>query len=309
MNIHSRFRSSLMSWTIIFCTFVFMSRVTIDLSAAEGGTLYGIESGNLVRIDLVNHEITELGSTGFFAVGAMTYNSSLQSLFAIGIDDQLDRKLIRIDKRTGVGTEVGSIGFEFESQLAYDAVTNRFYSTSRSRSGGPTSLITIDTVTGAGTVVGQTGYGGITGLAIDSSTNELLGIGTPVNTFDSELIEFDSTTGVATPRGAFEFATRGFSQALTYDSVSDDLLVSLPGFVDPFLGDFSQVVLRVNKQTGSQVSFNSFSPNVSIGALAFVPNTIPEPNSTCVLTIGLAFTVLKRRRQPVFDRLLPCHSG
>lgn len=267
------------------------------LNAREGGTLYGVESGrNLVAIDLENVQITEVGDIGF-GVDGLAFHPPTGELFGIGLVDS-DRQLVRIDRSTGLGEVVGPIGFRNAGEIAYNPSNGGFYSTAADSIGGPTSLIQIDAGTGAGDLIGETDFLGFSGLAYDDRDNSLFGVAALVSDPSStELVFVDSTTGTGVGGGRIDFTPEGFPTGLTYDPFSDQLLLSLQGFSDPF-GFFSvpQTIYGINKQTSEIESFTFFTPNYSIGSLAFVPNAIPEPGAGCVLMFGLTGSLLRRRR-------------
>ena len=218
-------------------------------------------------------------------------------LFGIGLVDS-DRQLVRIDRSTGLGEVVGPIGFRNAGEIAYNPSNGGFYSTAADSIGGPTSLIQIDAGTGAGDLIGETDFLGFSGLAYDDRDNSLFGVAALVSDPSStELVFVDSTTGTGVGGGRIDFTPEGFPTGLTYDPFSDQLLLSLQGFSDPF-GFFSvpQTIYGINKQTSEIESFTFFTPNYSIGSLAFVPNAIPEPGAGCVLMFGLTGSLLRRRR-------------
>lgn len=275
----------------------------IRVDAAEGGTLYGIDRfRTLVEIDLENREIIEIGEIEF-PVNSLTYHPPTGELFGIGTVDE-DRKLVSINRNTGLGSVVGSIGVNLPFKLAYNPTTGGFHSIVRENTiGAQSSLIEIDATTGAAATVGETGYLGFGGLAYDSQDNLLFGTATPTDGAPpTELVVVDPVTGIATALGPIDFSPDGSPRGLTYEPFSDQLLVSLPGFADPMgLFNVNQAIFGIDKQTGEVVSSTFFTRNDRIGSLAFVPNTIPEPASTCVLTIGSAAAFLRRRRQSISD--------
>lgn len=284
---------------MFFCmTWSFASANAAVLYAQEGGRLYGLNNfSNLVEIDLDNQQITEIGDIGF-GLNGLTFHPPTGELFGISPTGG-GRRLVRVDPTTGQGTAVGSTGFDNGGEIAYNPSTGGFYSTISDGIGGPTSLIQIDAETGAGEIIGETGFLGFLGLAYDQQDNLLFGTASPMeNPADDILVSLDPLTGTATAIGPVDLGAGLTPFGLTHDPFSDQLVVSLPGFLSPTLFFTSnQFIYGIDKQTGEISSFTRFTPNESINALAFVPNAIPEPGSGCVLMLGLTAAFLSRRRR------------
>jgi hypothetical protein len=218
-------------------------------------------------------------------------------LFGIGTVDA-DRKLVRINEKTGLGTVVGSIGLDNAGDIAYAPSIDGFYATARGASGGPSSLIQIDAESGAGEIIGETGFLGFLGLAYDNQDNLLFGTAAPVGApSDTELVVVDPATGIARARGAVDTLTVGAPRGLTYHPFSNQLLVNVPGFADPLgFSNENQEIYGIDKLSGELASFTRFTINDRIVALAFVPNAIPEPASSSFLMLGFVGTLLRRNR-------------
>ncbi|MDP8289090.1 MAG: carboxypeptidase regulatory-like domain-containing protein, partial [Candidatus Electryonea clarkiae] len=123
------------------------------------GTLYGIQTHGyesyLFVIDPVNVTATLVGPIGFEIMISLAIDGD-GNMWGVDIDDDV---LVSIDKRTGVGTEVGPVGFtaNYAQSATWDPVSGNVLLAAYSTIG---ELRVVDTSTGNTAVVGQLGpYG------------------------------------------------------------------------------------------------------------------------------------------------------
>lgn len=154
-----------------------MGHTMEDLAFAPDGTLYGLTSDALYRINTDTAETTLVGETGIFA-SSLVFNT-VGDLFAAS------RTLYNIDSNTGAATEVGAGGYAYSSSgdLAY--ANNELYLTST----GGDNLVIVDQKTGYGSLITNLRVSGLFGLAsIDAGDDMLYGVsGTDVYTINTML--------------------------------------------------------------------------------------------------------------------------
>lgn len=190
-----------------------------------------------------------------------TMHSVDQILFGI----EGGNKLVTINSSSGVITDIGSIGFNPVSGLAFLSSGSLFSTHSDPRQPGP-QLITINPLTGMGTAVGDVNFdlGSISGLAFDSS-NTLFGV-----TFFGDLVTIDPSTGAITLVGPTGFATTGHIQDIAFDVSGTLFGVTFdPG--DPTRGipDEPFQLITIDPLTGLGTSVGALDPQVVVSGIAF----------------------------------------
>jgi len=126
------------------------------LAAAPDGTLYASSYGTVNKLYTLNP------ATGAYTLVGQITNAGLIIGIAInaagemyGLD--LSDVLVRIDKATGAGTVLGSIGFDanYAQDLAFDKENNVLYLAAYNNASSRAELRVADTTTGNTTLVGQ----------------------------------------------------------------------------------------------------------------------------------------------------------
>jgi hypothetical protein len=86
----------------------------------------------------------------------------------LALDSGPADRLFQVNKATGVGTLVGTLGHDFGTAagLAFDADLNTLFAVESTLFNGPSTLYRVDRFSGAATVVGPTGFVDFTGLAV-----------------------------------------------------------------------------------------------------------------------------------------------
>lgn len=153
--------------------------IGVDLRALAGNRgsneLFGIVDGSpdrLVRIDVGTGQITNVGSTGMSGLQGLDENDA--SPFLLGWD--LNLGLVRIDKTTGVGTDVNpGLGAQNADIQFLLTVTGN---NEQPLVGGKTSLYVVNRVNGVVTQVGATtNLPDLRGAELHRGTVSELGVG------------------------------------------------------------------------------------------------------------------------------------
>jgi len=127
-----------------------------DIAFAPNGDLFGIDFGNLYRIDPKTAATAFVGNLGAgSSMNALVFSSD-GVLFAAAF---LNQGLYTINPNTGAATLVGNIGAFSSGDLAFDASGQLFMTSTTS------ALIKINRSTGTGTPVGPLGLSNVFGLA------------------------------------------------------------------------------------------------------------------------------------------------
>ena len=161
---------------------------TTSLAFAPDGTLYGVNSSNLVTIDTTTGAAT--------IVGSLTCCSGARGL-AFDADGTLwlvagnPGTLHSVDTTTGAATLVGSMGPNFIGGLG--ATCDGVYALDSVDD----TLATVDVATGAITDVGPLGDNGYGSMSTDAS-GQLWLLGRPEVPASSESFTIDTATGAAT---------------------------------------------------------------------------------------------------------------
>ncbi len=158
-----------------------------DIALTSSGTLYGVDfTSNLYVIDQANGAARLVGPIGF-GVNGLVVGPTGTVYGASGYG------LVTINPATGVGTEVGLMGFPSSGDLAFGADGTLYMTASASMTGpAPTDLLVgVNTTTAAGTLIGPTGQLHVYGLVVNQ--------GTMFATTDrGDLLSIDPATGAGT---------------------------------------------------------------------------------------------------------------
>ena len=160
--------------------------------------------------------------------------------------------LYQIDKTTGAGTAIGSIGFNV-SGIAFDPTSGILYGLSGNADAGPAELVTINTTTGAGTLVGT-----VTGAVTDAF---------PDITFDAagnlyawtengdRLVKIDKATAAVTfvgpPVGSGRTGLAFSHAGILYLEVSGSLRI-----IDPVTGALVTTISGLGPNVGVGMDFD-----------------------------------------------------
>ncbi len=156
--------------------------------------LYGVQGGELHRIDAASLQSTTIGTVGFNQIGGLAFCAD-GTLYGI---DAFTGALVSIDVQTGAGTEIGGLGVPVSQNggLACDPTSDVLYAVSTQGAGIASFLVTVSQATGAATPVADTGANALVGLAFDGQ-GQLWGLdGAPGA---EELVRIDKLTGATKP--------------------------------------------------------------------------------------------------------------
>jgi hypothetical protein len=172
---------------------------------------WGVEENVLIKIDINNGTISDIGPVGFNEVTAMTFDETTGTIYAL---DQTTRTLFQIDPTTGGSTTIGNFSHGASNGLAAHPITGELFA---SVFVDPGYLAKIDKNTGSSTLVGSFGDCLVSALSFYPQSSVLYGkAGGPAGGpfADGRLVRIDITTGLATPIGssigninAFAFVT------------------------------------------------------------------------------------------------------
>ena len=126
------------------------------------GAMYGLYNNTIYSVDLNSGAFTEIGpigNTGGLMIGIAIDGDGNMWAHDLGLD-----AIWSIDKTTGVGTSVGSTGFNanYAQGMAYDPITDAVYLAAFNGSNFYYELRLVDTSTGATTLLGGQYYKEIT---------------------------------------------------------------------------------------------------------------------------------------------------
>ena len=160
---------------------------------------WGIEENVLVRINLNDGIISDIGPVGFNEVMAMTFDETTGTIFAL---DQTTKTLIKIDPTTGSSIAIGNFSYGASNGLAAHPITGELFA---SVLADPGYLAKIDKNTGSSTLIGSFGDCLVSALSFYPQSGVLYGkAGGPTGGpfADGRLVRIDSATGLATPIGS-----------------------------------------------------------------------------------------------------------
>ncbi len=159
-------------------TIVGVMRVTMtDIAFDPAGSLYGISSNSLYRINPASAAITLVGNLGAANLNSLVFDSA-GNLYAAS------SSLYSISVTTGAASLIGNGGTTYRSSGDLAFVGGALYLSSSSPTAD--SLIRLNTTTGAGTALGPIGIDRVFGLATSDNINLYAVAGTgiySVNTF------------------------------------------------------------------------------------------------------------------------------
>ena len=171
---------------------VFLGRATPDASGSFSAALPAVGAGTLISATATDAE----GSTSEFAANVEPHGR----LFGTGASSG---NLLEIDRATGVGRVVGSVGFPVPS-LAIDPTTGMMYAGS---GGGFAALFTVAPASGVATFVGNSGLGFAAIGGMDFTERGVLyaavNLAGDGGTGSDHLATIDKATGAATVIGPF----------------------------------------------------------------------------------------------------------
>ena len=128
------------------------------LAAAPNGTLFAVSSsGSVSKLYTINPTTGAATLVGQVSNGGLIIGIAINAAGDMyGVDIAADT-LVRIDKTTGAGTVVGSIGFDanYAQDLAFDKDNNVLYLAAYNNSSSRAELRVADTATGNTTNIGQ----------------------------------------------------------------------------------------------------------------------------------------------------------
>jgi len=157
--------------------------VMTDIAFDSNGTLYGVTTDKLYRIDKSTGASTLIGDLGITGATSLEFNTGGSILYTA------NTQLHSVNTTTGATTAItSSDGFQFISSGDLASIGNTFYLTSKATND---NLVSLDTSTGTGTLVGTIGFPNVFGLA----TNDNL---TLYGFSGTKVIRINTTTGAGT---------------------------------------------------------------------------------------------------------------
>lgn len=170
-----------------------------DIAFAPDGTLYGISSITLFKINPLTAATTVIGDFGVANMNALAVRSD-GTLFAAGVN-----RVYTINPTTGAATALPSFLDEFggpfrsSGDLEFDPAGN-LYLTSNAFA-NDNDLVLVDQATGLGSFIGETTKAGIEGLAF--TDGKLFGLANR----EQQVITIDPATGLASDPVFFTAST------------------------------------------------------------------------------------------------------
>ncbi len=285
------------------------------LSPARAASyVYGAAFDTLYRIDLAQHEASELGVAGRYAGQPIASLSGLTTLpdgRLMAISGSL-KALVRIDPGSGVATPIGTLGIQGGSGQ-FEALDLNMTASCRGTlylsSAALHTLYTVDPDTGAATRVGDTGVA-ISGLADRGGV--LLGAGAKG---DNRLYRIDPQTAATTVIGEYGAEASQWINSVSLSVDDGGVLWAVLNYIPPQgenvpLADWSDLA-TINPTTGQlhkigpitgpeslrQVGMKGFTVGPAPCLLGGPPASAPVDSWWALGLLALGLTVVAARRQ------------
>ncbi len=231
-------------------------------SGQTGTYLAATDDGELVRITAATGAVEHLGFTGEEISGLAVLDSGRVAGLDAATDDYYE-----IHPATYDAMWVGRVGLDVAPAMAYDRGGDKLYTMTTAAAGS--YLVSIDPASGAGTAIGSgnAGLERVVSAAYDSAGQRVI----VFDDWDNELYAIDPSTGRAT---RLAMAARP-GTLFGMDEDTAGLLASY----QPDPGTFSNLLLRVDPDTGVAVPGLVMSEWLRLNCLAFVPAPAPAPDA------------------------------
>lgn len=197
-----------------------------DLYASVQPGVCGVHgrASHLARINPSTAEVEIIGAFGFGDVEALAFRPD-GTLFAASARSD---NLFEVDLTTGVGTNVGFLGFPFIGDIEFLNNSSLVGSDISGGGGGTSTFIAIDQATGAGTTIGAINFNTVEGLTLGPD-GMLYGLSDTLGGGAGAIISIDPNTGAGTFVQAVQ--SSGFRDALAARKVPTPTAVLHFGFV------------------------------------------------------------------------------
>jgi RTX calcium-binding nonapeptide repeat (4 copies) len=145
-----------------------VGRTFLDIARDDSGTLWGITSSSLYRVDSQANRAEFVGLLGAGNnLDALDFDNNNN---LIATDD--DGAIYRLNLQTGAAEGIAQIAdsrFDSSGDIVFDAASNRFFATSEGSGSGSSDILYSFDLNGAFTRVGEIGFSQVFGLAMRGS--------------------------------------------------------------------------------------------------------------------------------------------
>jgi pimeloyl-ACP methyl ester carboxylesterase len=243
-----------------------------DIAVAKDGTIFGITTTQLYKINPVSGLTTVVGdlSAGVVNMNALEFANDV--LYAAG-----DSSLYTINTTNGAASLIANLdpGFISSGDLAFDAPNNRFLATSK---GFTSDSLYGVSLTGQATKIGDIGFSNI--LALMFEGEKLFGF-----TADGARIAINPGTGV----GVFDANVKGISDRIGGASglqiKKGEILSSTPGTIlsadtiDVFLPPGGEITLDITVTVPGDASSSTTRSALSVESVDTVAAQMPSSSA------------------------------
>ena len=214
-------------------------------------------TGHLVRIEPGTELVDVVGTPlGGATISGLALDRDGRLWGHVAYNEFYGNRFYRINRGTGLATEIGPIGLSVGGGMAYNPANNRIYTTTAT--GGV--LVRINKSTGAGTTIGS-GAAGLTSpfaAAFDTDNNRVI----VFDDADDEYYSFDPSTGAATLLSTSSTAMSTMAMAYT----GSRFVVN---------NDTTKTLRRAYPDTGNSYEMLTPSDSLTIHALEYVRDDTP----------------------------------
>ena len=245
--------------------------IFLAISSAFAAPILWIDdsAGRIGTVDVATGVATLIGSSGV-GLTDIAFDPS-GNLWGISFTN-----LYRINKTTGVATNVGSLGISDANALVF-AANGTLYTAGF----GSANLYTVNTSTGAATTLGNDGFASAGDLAFNGGNLYL-------SSSNDQLIRINlANLALSTAVGPL-----GFSSVFGLATANNSVLYGVAG----------TQVFSVNTSTGAGTAVSNFSggPLSAANGTAFFTESgaaVPEPSTILLLAVPLVGMVASRRKR------------